>query len=217
MINKELGQLQKDKRVLGIYKFDSPMINNFVGEFYLYYLVILNGEFTKEETTWLKSIKQTEFIDKDEWFEDLELGSLRAYMINALTPKNVLKEYISMLPKRNIAMLRIEVDYLQNGYYDEFTEKFIDGNSVLAKKSLFKGLQVLTYALQIVINHKITNLNAVDDLYPKIVLNNSRDLDYFKEFMGKYKALWTEFCKYTENEYQIYRTKQIIENGKHKS
>lgn len=142
-------------------------------------------------------------LELKDWFEHSIKSDLLAWICACLNKKYIIKEHVKLLCQTKPLELRKEIDKIK---------------SVLnmTPEESFYFLVNLTYAIQIIENHKITKYNVLKDYY-KSVKSLSDPKEIMECFMVYYQPLKKLLGKYTDELLLKEKIKKIsvkLKNGK---
>lgn len=131
------------------------------------------------------------FRVKEYWFNAILNCDIEAWECSCLPKKFIYKEYIKLPITVNSLYIREKCEL--ESKLGEVTAKkhFLRCNYYEGKKVLWAIIKTYAFANQIIENHKITDFKEVNDIYNKLVLNDSIDGDlifkYYFDFLQPYK------------------------------
>lgn len=180
-----LKQLIEDKTVLYIYEIGKQIYGIFPDVKERSFLVIVDPEFTINDSIYIDGENTFNFIIIDEWFRMIQNCDILAWECACLPKKYVIKEYVKLLMKTDPLKLRMNYLRLYKKNYESALKEIELGNTLTAQILLWKITKYAIFANQILENHKIVNFKSVADDYRKIV---DGQLTYKDDILKKFET-----------------------------
>lgn len=127
--------------------------------------------------------------------------------------KHILKENKGYIININVVSIRKSVSSVVSNAWSKAHKKLTvseDYSPYIGKKSLWHCIRILLFGIDIHKHGYITDFSLGKEYYPDIVLNENNNWeDYKKKYKPILNRLQTEFRKYSESEWIIYKNNNI--------
>ena len=189
-------ELLKDPNVLYVYEIGPQIYGLFEGVDRRKFLVICNDGLEPE----IESTREKEYTIKriGDWFQEVMSGQMLPWMCACLNKKFVHKEHVKLIMNTNPLQLRKDWDKMQKRIWEQAETILNEQQACLtAEKMIWELYRYLSFANQIIDNHKIVNFKTVAPVYNKLVRGEHYDIDSLKN-------AWHEFC---DDELKFFKNK----------
>lgn len=127
--------------------------------------------------------------------------------------KHILKEIKGYIVNLNPVSIRKSVSSVASNAWSKAHKKLVvkeDYSPYIAKKSLWHCIRILLFGIDIHKHGYITDFSLGKEYYPDIVLNENNNWeDYKKKYKPILNTIQTQFRKYSESEWIIYKNNNI--------
>jgi predicted nucleotidyltransferase len=204
-----LKELIDNPKVLNIYQWGSRVYGCYTDKSDYDYNVIVTDDYKILQDNIEIENHHFNFYKLSEFEEMIKLNRIEALESVFITNEFKIKETIKFNLKVNLIELRKSISKVCSNSYDKCRKKLTiekDFNPYIAKKSLWHCIRILLFGIQCAKYDKIIDYTEANKYYNDIVLNESNDWLYYKENWHLFcNNLRTEFRKYTEKEWRIWK------------
>lgn len=209
---KEVIELLLDERIYNAYIVGSHLYGTNTPNSDTDYVMITSDDYGKDGETIKYGNIDVAFYSHSTWSDLCEKNDIKALEIKSIPNNFIIKQDNNYIYSIDIINVRKSISAVVSNAWVKGKKKLTVPESFdpyTGKKSIWHCFRILMFGIQIYKFGYINNYAEANYLYDEIVNSEHNDWEYFKEnYQEQLNTLRTEFRKYSEKEWEIYKKEQ---------